>query len=122
GARVTQPPGQNGVRNVSVIDDEGNACALTTSLGLGSGDFLPGLDLHLNSMLGEHDLLVEPLRPGERMGGMMAPSILLDGDGVVLAGGSAGGTRLATAMVGVISGILDLRLQPQEEGARPPGP
>ena len=30
---------------------------LTTSLGLGSGDFLPGLDLHLNSMLGETDLL-----------------------------------------------------------------
>jgi len=30
---------------------------LTTSLGLGSGDWLPGLDLHLNSMLGESDLI-----------------------------------------------------------------
>src|SRR4029450_9257570 len=53
GALLDEPPGQNGTTNVSVIDDEGNACALTTSLGLGSGDFLPGLDLHLNSMLGE---------------------------------------------------------------------
>src|SRR6266516_2051129 len=38
--------------NVTVVDGDGNACVLTTSLGLGSGDFLPGLDLHLNSMLG----------------------------------------------------------------------
>src|SRR6266566_191564 len=42
--------------NVTVGDGDGNACVLTTSLGLGSGDFLPGLDLHLNSMLGEADL------------------------------------------------------------------
>ena len=40
----------------------GNACVLTTSLGLGSGDFLPGLDLHLNSMLGEADLLIGDAR------------------------------------------------------------
>jgi gamma-glutamyltranspeptidase/glutathione hydrolase len=42
--------------NVSVVDEDGNACVFTSSLGLGSGDFLPGLDLHLNSMLGEADL------------------------------------------------------------------
>ena len=46
----------------------GHACVLTTSLGLGSGDFLPGLDLHLNSMLGETDLIREPLRPGRADG------------------------------------------------------
>ena len=71
--------------NVSVVDDDGNACAFTTSLGLGSGDFLPGLDLHLNSMLGEVDLVVGDLVPGERMGSMMAPSLVLDEDGLVLA-------------------------------------
>ena len=49
-ALIDDVPLQNGTTNVSVIDDEGNACALTTSLGLGSGDFVPGLDLHLNSM------------------------------------------------------------------------
>ena len=43
---------------------EGNACVLTSSLGLGAGDWLPGLDLHLNSMLGEADLIREPLEPG----------------------------------------------------------
>ena len=84
--------------NVSVVDDDGNACAFTTSLGLGSGDFLPGLDLHLNSMLGEVDLVVGDLVPGERMGSMMAPSLVLDGQGLVLATGAAGGTRLPTAL------------------------
>ena len=39
----------------------GRACVLTSSLGLGTGDFLPGLDLQLNSMLGEVDLVLEPL-------------------------------------------------------------
>ena len=92
---------------------------LTTSLGLGSGDWLPGLDVHLNSMLGEVDLLVGSLEPGERMQSMMAPTIAFDDDGPVLAAGAAGGTRLRTALVGVIAGILDERLSPQEAVDRP---
>lgn len=99
--------------NLCVVDAEGSACALTTSLGLGSGDWLPGLDLHLNSMLGETDLVTAPLRTGERMQSMMAPSLALDGDGLALAIGAAGGTRLRTALVGVAAGILDEGLEPQ---------
>jgi gamma-glutamyltranspeptidase/glutathione hydrolase len=110
---------QNGTTNVSVIDDEGNACALTTSLGLGSGDFVPGLDLHLNSMLGEADLITEGLQPGDRMASMMAPTIALDSDGVVLAAGAAGGTRLRSALLEVVAGILDEGLDPQDAVDRP---
>ena len=77
--------------NLVTADDDGNVCVLTTSLGLGTGDFLPGLDLHLNSMLGEVDLVHAPLQPGERMASMMAPSLALGDDGVALAIGSAGG-------------------------------
>jgi gamma-glutamyltranspeptidase/glutathione hydrolase len=99
--------------NLVTVDADGNACVLTTSLGLGSGDWLPGLDLHLNSMLGEVDLLVEPLEPGDRMQSMMAPSLALDRDGLVLAIGAAGGTRLRTALVGVAAAILDEGLDPR---------
>ena len=99
--------------NLVTADADGNACVLTTSLGLGSGDWLPGLDLHLNSMLGETDLLVGPLEPGRRMQSMMAPSLAIAGDGIELAIGSAGGTRLRTALVGVTAGILDEGLDPQ---------
>ena len=105
--------------NLVTVDGEGNACVLTTSLGLGSGDWLPGLDLHLNSMLGETDLLVGALAPGCRMQSMMAPSLALDSHGPVLAVGSAGGTRLRTALVGVASAILDEGIDPQAAVDRP---
>jgi gamma-glutamyltranspeptidase/glutathione hydrolase len=113
GALLDELPDRPGTTNVSVLDADGNACALTTSLGLGSGDFLPGLDLHLNSMLGEADLLTEGLEPGDRMASMMAPTLALYGENVVLAAGAAGGTRLRSALLQVLAGILDEELEPQ---------
>jgi gamma-glutamyltranspeptidase/glutathione hydrolase len=105
--------------NLAVADDDGNICVLTSSLGLGSGDFLPGLDLHLNSMLGEVDLVRGPLEAGERMESMMAPSLYLDGGRPVLGAGAAGGTRLRTALLSVLAGILDEGMEPQEAVDRP---
>ena len=108
-----------GTTNLVTVDRSGNACVLTTSLGLGSGDFVPGLDLHLNSMLGEGDLVLGPLVAGERMESMMAPSVAVRDGSPVLAIGAAGGTRLRTALVGVAAGILDEGLDPQEAIDRP---
>jgi gamma-glutamyltranspeptidase/glutathione hydrolase len=105
--------------NLTVVDADGNACVVTTSLGLGSGDFVPGLDLHLNSMLGEADLIRPGLRVGERMGSMMAPSLAFAGEQLVLAAGAAGGTRLRSALVQVACGILDESLAPDEAVERP---
>jgi gamma-glutamyltranspeptidase/glutathione hydrolase len=113
------PDGEGDTTNLVAADAEGRVCVLTSSLGLGTGDYLPGLDLHLNSMLGEVDLVREPLVPGARMQSMMAPSLALDDDGPVLAIGAAGGTRLRTALVGVAAGILDERLDPGDAVARP---
>jgi gamma-glutamyltranspeptidase/glutathione hydrolase len=105
--------------NLTVVDSDGNACVFTTSLGLGSGDWLPGLDLHLNSMLGETDLIREPLRPGERMASMMAPTLALAGGELELALGAAGGTRLRTALVGVLGAVLHEGVEPQAAIERP---
>jgi len=102
-----------------VVDRDGNAVVLTTSLGLGSGDWLPGLDLHLNSMLGEADLLTGELEPGERMASMMSPTIGCDGEGLRIAIGAAGGTRLRSAIVQVLAGILDEGLSPRDAVDRP---
>ena len=75
-AHALDRPDQAGdTTSLVTVDAEGNACVLTSSLGLGAGEWLPGLDLHLNSMLGEADLIREPLRPGERMGSMMSPTL-----------------------------------------------
>jgi gamma-glutamyltranspeptidase/glutathione hydrolase len=105
--------------NLVAADTNGNTCVITTSLGLGSGDWLPGLDLHLNSMLGEADLLLGPLEPGVRMHSMMAPTLVLDGDGLALALGAAGGTRLRTALLTVLAAIVDDGLTPQSAIERP---
>jgi gamma-glutamyltranspeptidase/glutathione hydrolase len=113
------PAAASHTTNLAVADPDGRAVVLTSSLGLGSGDFLPGLDLHLNSMLGEKDLLVGSLEPGGRMQSMMAPSLAADADGLALAIGSAGGTRLLAALATVSAGILDEGLPPQEAVDRP---
>ncbi|HST26181.1 MAG TPA: gamma-glutamyltransferase, partial [Gaiellaceae bacterium] len=105
--------------NLCTSDADGRAVVLTSSLGLGSGDFLPGLDLHLNSMLGEKDLIDGPLVLGARMLSMMAPSVAVDDDGLVMAIGSAGGTRLRTALCTAAAGVLDEGLAPQEAVDRP---
>ncbi len=105
--------------NISALDADGNACVLTTSLGLGSGDWLPGLDLHLNSMLGEADLVRGPLRPGDRMASMMAPTLAFAGEQLELALGAAGGTRLRTALAGVLAAVLSEGLEPQSAINRP---
>jgi len=105
--------------NLVAVDADGNACVVTTSLGLGSGDWLPGLDLHLNSMLGETDLLRGALAPGARMHSMMAPTFVLDDEGLALAIGAAGGTRLRTALLTVLAGIVDDELTPQSAVERP---
>lgn len=118
-AALDGPDGEGHTTNLVTADAEGNVCVLTTSLGLGSGDFLPGYDVHLNSMLGEVDLLVGELAPGGRMASMMAPTLALDGDGLALAIGSAGGTRLRSALVQSIAGILDEGLEPQAAVSRP---
>jgi gamma-glutamyltranspeptidase / glutathione hydrolase len=105
--------------NVTVADGGGSVCVLTSSLGLGSGDWLPGLDVHLNSMLGETDLVRGPLRPGTRMESMMAPTLVFDGDRIELGIGAAGGTRLRTALVGVLAAVLHEGLAPQPAIDRP---
>jgi gamma-glutamyltranspeptidase/glutathione hydrolase len=106
--------------NLTVVDADESVCVLTTSLGLGSGDFLPGFDLHLNSMLGETDLLRGALEPGARMASMMAPSVAMRGSGrPALAAGAAGGTRLRSALVQVLAGVLDQGIGVEEAIARP---
>lgn len=90
---------------LAAVDADGNACAATHSLGLGSGIWSAGV--HGNSMLGEGELLRGDLRPGERMPSMMVPSIVLDDDGAfLLAGGAAGGSRIRPALLQVLTGIL----------------
>ena len=93
--------------NLVAVDDQGDGCAITTSLGLGSGVYVPGFGVHLNSMMGEGELVREVLDPGVRMGSMMSPLVALDGDGRLAAlAGAAGGSRIRPALVQSLIRIL----------------
>ncbi len=115
GARRRAPARRRTRRISSTVDAEGNACVLTTSLGLGSGDWLPGLDLHLNSMLGEVDLLARPARARRADG---------EHDGAVRRARRRTGScsrsapravrGCGRALVTVAAGILDEGLEPQD--------
>jgi gamma-glutamyltranspeptidase/glutathione hydrolase len=93
--------------NVVAVDSDGDACALTTSLGLGSGVWVPGFGVHLNSMLGEGELIREALEPGVRMGSMMSPLVAVDDEHRLLAvAGAAGGSRIRPALLQVLIRML----------------
>ncbi|MBA8793090.1 gamma-glutamyltranspeptidase/glutathione hydrolase [Friedmanniella endophytica] len=93
--------------NLVAVDADGNACAMTTSLGLGSAVWVPGYGVHLNSMMGEGELIRSALPPGARMGSMMSPLVVLDAAGApVLAAGAAGGSRIRPALVQTVLRML----------------
>lgn len=90
---------------VVAVDEQGNACAATHSLGLGSGVWTGGV--HGNSMLGEGELLRGELLPGQRMPSMMVPMVVIDpAGGLLFAGGAAGGSRIRPALLQVLTRVL----------------
>ncbi len=104
--RALRAPARRSETTTAVaVDSDGNACAATHSLGLGSGIWTGGV--HGNSMLGEGELLRGEMRPGSRMPSMMVPLMVTDGSsGLLLAGGAAGGSRIRPALLQVITKVL----------------
>jgi gamma-glutamyltranspeptidase / glutathione hydrolase len=92
--------------SIAVADADGNACAVTTSLGLSSGVWLADLGIHLNSMMGEGELVRGTETPGRRMGSMMSPLVAVIDDGPVLVAGAAGGSRIRSALLQVLVNTL----------------
>jgi gamma-glutamyltranspeptidase / glutathione hydrolase len=93
--------------NMVAVDGQGRACVLTHSLGVGAGVWLPGFDLQLNNLLGESDIAHGDPAPGDHLESRMAPTLVFDANGLELAIGAAGATRLRTALATVLGAILD---------------
>ncbi|HEX4747873.1 MAG TPA: gamma-glutamyltransferase [Gaiellaceae bacterium] len=93
--------------NMVAVDGHGRACVLTHSLGVGAGVWLRGFDTQLNNLLGESDIAHGDPQPGDRLESRMAPTLAFDANGLELAIGSAGATRLRTALATVLAAILD---------------
>lgn len=93
--------------NMVAVDGYGRACVLTHSLGVGAAVWLRGFDTQLNNLLGESDIAHGEPAAGDHLESRMAPSLVFDDNGLELAIGSAGATRLRTALATVLAAILD---------------
>src|SRR5581483_8284437 len=96
----------SGTTHISVVDANGDAASLSSSLGSGSGVVVPGTGIHLNNMLGELDLVGATTTPGARLTSMMAPSVVLRDGRTRLVVGSAGSARLRAAILQAIVNVV----------------
>ncbi|HEX2660775.1 MAG TPA: gamma-glutamyltransferase [Polyangia bacterium] len=123
-----------GTTHLSVVDAEGNAVALTTTVNLGFGARLlaGNTGIVLNDQM--DDFAMQPgvpngfgligsaqnaVAPGKRPLSSMTPVIVLDADGVRLVAGAAGGPTIITSTTQVLLNVLDFNLDAQAAIAAP---
>jgi len=107
--------------HTSVVDDDGNGCAITASSGYGSGEMPAGTGLWLNNCLGEIELNRRGLDagpPGTRLPSNMAPSVARRNSDV-LAVGSPGADRITTAMQQFLINFLQIGMPLADAVAHP---
>jgi gamma-glutamyltranspeptidase/glutathione hydrolase len=106
-----RPLVSRGTTHVTVADGEGNVAAMTTSNGECSGDVIAGTGISCNNMLGEDDLHPDGFHAspaGLRVASMMSPTFVLDADHrVELALGSGGSKRIRSAILQVLTSVID---------------
>ncbi|KRT54153.1 gamma-glutamyltransferase/Threonine peptidase/MEROPS family T03 [endosymbiont of Ridgeia piscesae] len=111
-----------GTTQVSIADRDGNLASLTLSNGEGCGYIIPNTGVMLNNMLGEEDL--NPLGfnqwpKDQRIASMMAPTLLMLADGRRIVTGSGGSNRIRSAILQVISNLIDFEMPLAEAVAAP---
>ena len=105
---VLRLPESGSTAHCSATDTDGRACAVTVSSGYFSGMLASGTGIWLNNTLGEQELNprgLHGLTPGSRLLSNMAPTVGRRTDGSVLAIGSPGAGRIATALTQVLAGF-----------------
>lgn len=111
--------GSGSTTHLSLIDSQGNAVALTQTIGHfhGAGIRLPESGVMLNDQISDFTFPNSPLwrdgggnhpLPGARPASSMAPMIVLDAEGRVIAVlGSPGGLRIPAALVEILVNFID---------------
>ena len=127
GKIISQPKESTETTHISVIDKEGNAVAVTTTLnGLygskvvvaGAGFFLynemddfsikPGVPNMFGALGGE----ANKIEPGKRMLSSMTPTIVMKNGKPYIIVGTPGGTTIPTSVYQSIVNVIDFKLSP----------
>ena len=127
-------PASEETTHLDVIDAQGNAVSITTTLngGYGSRVVVGGAGFFLNNEM--DDFSIKPgvpnmygavgteanaIAPGKRMLSSMSPALVLDKGNVFLVVGTPGGTTITTSVFQTIVDILDFRLSTEDAVNQP---
>lgn len=104
------PPEEHGTSHLSVVDEEGNVAAITTTVNLYFGARYTAAGMVMNDEMDDFASAVGVANafglpggapnlpgPGHRPVSSMTPTIVFDAEGPVLAIGASGGSRIVTA-------------------------
>jgi gamma-glutamyltranspeptidase/glutathione hydrolase len=119
--RVTNVGGE-GTTHVSTCDEDGNAVALTHTLGIFSGVIVPGTGIALNSGMDLFDPIPgspNSIQPGKARVSGMAPTIVFDSGRPAIVSGAPGTNAIVTSVLQVIVGLVDGGLSPVEAVSAP---
>ncbi len=117
-----QPRFDRGTTQISIADADGNLASLTLSNGEGAAYALPGTGIILNNMLGEEDLSPRGFHrwpEDRRISSMMCPTLARGADGGWTVTGSSGSNRIRSAILQVLSNLIDLKMPLDEAVAAP---
>jgi gamma-glutamyltranspeptidase/glutathione hydrolase len=129
-----RPLRDGGTTHLSVIDAEGNAVALTTTVNLffGAQVVAGSTGVVLNDQMDDFSLVPDVpnafglvgkdknlIQPGKRPLSSMTPTIVLEGDKVKLAVGGAGGPTIISGTLQLLLNVLDGQLDAQAASAAP---
>ncbi len=126
------PPHDGGTAHLSVMDSEGNAVALTTTVNLGFGAHLiaGSTGIVLNNEM--DDFSIEPgvpnsfkligtekngVAPGKRPLSSMSPTVVVENGQVKMAVGGAGGPTIISGTLQVMLNVLDWKMDAQAASA-----
>jgi gamma-glutamyltranspeptidase/glutathione hydrolase len=113
----------------NVVDDKGNAVAVTYTLNgwFGNGITVPGLGFLLNNEM--DDFVAKPgvpnmfglvggeansIEPGKRPVSSMTPTIITQNGKLFMVVGAPGGSRITTGVAQVVLDVLDFHMNPQD--------
>ncbi len=117
-----------GTSHVSIVDAEGNAVSMTTTIEALFGARIMVRGFMLNNELTDFSFLPEQdgrpvanrVQGGKRPRSSMSPSLVLDGEGrLSIVAGSPGGARIIGYVAQALVAMLDWGMTPQEAAALP---
>ena len=118
---------ESGTTHLSIVDGQGRAVSMTTSIESAFGSRLMVRGFLLNNQLTDFSFadqadgapIANRVEAGKRPRSSMAPTMVLGHGGLQLVTGSPGGSRIIGYVVKSVTGIIDDGLSPAEAAARP---